>query len=178
MLFKGQNTYNINSCEIIEVFYNLRIDLDKLIVATNITKIILDVTTENQYSYKILQLFLNTLYTLSETEKPISLVTAIFKMRLLCILGFTPSVQNCVCCKGNKDLSCFSLRDNGFKCTACGKQDKSAISISKETKDAILYTILCPAKKLFSFSIPDQSITEFELVSKLFLNEKLEKEYK
>ena len=68
MLFKGQNTYNINSCEIIEVFYNLRIDLDKLIVATNITKIILDVTTENQYSYKILQLFLNTLYTLSESE--------------------------------------------------------------------------------------------------------------
>ena len=30
MMYKGSNTYNINSCETIEVFYNLRTDLDKL----------------------------------------------------------------------------------------------------------------------------------------------------
>ena len=30
ILFEGNNTYNINSCDIIEIFYNLRIDLDKL----------------------------------------------------------------------------------------------------------------------------------------------------
>ena len=29
MMYKGANTYNINSCETIEVFYNLRTDLDK-----------------------------------------------------------------------------------------------------------------------------------------------------
>lgn len=178
MLFKGQNTYTINSCETIEVFYNLRMDLDKLTAATNITKVILDVTTENQNSYKILQLFLNTLYTVSETDKPLSLVTSIFKLRLLTILGFAPNVKECVSCKEKEKLGYFSLRDNGFKCEPCGKQDKSAIHIMQETKDAIFYSVLCPAKKLFSFSIPEQSIRELELVSKLYLNEKLEKEYK
>ena len=64
-MYKGSNTYNINSCETIEVFYNLRMDLDKLKYAAHITKIIGDVTRENQNSYKILQLYLNTLYTLS-----------------------------------------------------------------------------------------------------------------
>ena len=29
-MYKGSNTYNINSCETIEVFYNLRVDYDKL----------------------------------------------------------------------------------------------------------------------------------------------------
>lgn len=178
MLFKGQNTYTMNSCETIEVFYNLRTDLDKLMAATNITKIISDVTTENQNSYKILQLFLNTLYTISETDKSIPLVTAIFKLRLLSIIGFTPNVKECVNCKEIQNLSYFSLRDNGFKCEACGKQDKSAIHMMSETKEACYYTMLCPAKKLYSFSIPEQSIRELELISKLYLNEKLEKEYK
>lgn len=177
MLFRGQNTYTMNSCETIEIFYNIRTDLDKLTSATNITKIILDVTMENQNSFKILQLFLNTLYTISETEKPISLVNSIFKLRLLSIIGFTPNINECVSCKTKDNLSYFSLKDNGFKCENCGRQDKGAIHMLPETKDAILYIIKCPAKKLFSFSIPEISIKELEIISKLYLNEKLEREY-
>ena len=93
MLYQGTNTYHINSCETIEMFYNLRTDLDKLKYASHITKIIYDVTNENENSYKILQLFLNTLYTISETDKNIDLVVSIFKLRLMCILGFTPSIR-------------------------------------------------------------------------------------
>ena len=37
---------------------------------------------------------------------------------------------------------------------------------------------MAPAKKIFSFNIPEDSIKELELFSKLYLNEKLEKEYK
>ena len=40
LMYKGVNTYNINSCETIEVFYNLRTDLDKLNKAIEITKIV------------------------------------------------------------------------------------------------------------------------------------------
>ena len=178
MLFKGQNTYNMNSCETIEVFYNLRMDLDKLTVATQITKIILDVTTENQNSYKILQLFLNTLYTISETDKPIPLVVATYKLRLVSLLGFTPNIKECVSCKTTDNLDFFSLKDNGFKCEACGRQDSDAIKMLPETKEGIQYSIVSPAKKLFSYTVPEQSIKELELISKLYLNEKLEKEYK
>ena len=34
------------------------------------------------------------------------------------------------------------------------------------------------AKKIFSFNVPEESIKELEIISKLYLNEKLEKEYK
>ena len=82
IMYKGANTYNINSCETIEVFYNLRTDLDKLNYAVYITKIIQEVTEENQNSYRILQLYLNTLYTLSETSKNSELIICIFKLKL------------------------------------------------------------------------------------------------
>ena len=178
MMYKGTNTYHINSCETIEIFYNIRTDLDKLKYAIHINKIIQDITEENENCYRILQLYLNTLYTISETDKNLDLVISVFKMRLLSTLGYTPRIMECTKCKEKDNLTKFSIRDNGFKCEACGRQDKSAIDMSESTKNAIKYVITAPPKKLFSFNLKDEGLEEFKLISKIYFNEKLEKEYK
>lgn len=178
ILYKGSNVYNINSCELIEVFYNIRIDLDKLKIAAYITKIINDVTTENQNSYKLLQLFLNTLYTISETDKDIEMVQSIFRLRLLKILGFTPNILQCTNCNSNDNLQYFSIRNNGFECAVCGKQDKSALQMSEATKVAIQYAFLAEPKKIYSCKLTDETVKELKLISKIYLEEKLEKNYK
>ena len=174
LMYKGANTYTINSCETIEVFYNLRTDLDKLNNAVYITKIIRDVTEENQNCYKILQLFLNTLYTLSETDKNPELVISVFKLKLLCYLGFTPRINECINCKQKENLQYFSLKDNGFKCGICAKQDKSCLNMSESTANAIRYIVMAPAKKLYSFNLKDESLNELKLITKLYFDEKLE----
>ena len=178
MIFKGANSYHINSCDTIEIFYPIRIDLDKLKYAAHITKIINDVTDENQNTYKILQLVLNTLYVISETDKNLSLVLSIFKLRLLCFLGFTPRIRECTNCKRNDKISYFSLESNGYKCVECGKVDKSCIQINEATVNAIKYIVMAPDKKIFSFNVSEESQKELELITKLYMNDKLEKEYK
>ena len=178
MLFKGNNTYTLNSCDTIEVFYNIRIDLDKLECAANITKIIQDVTDENQNTYKILQLYLNTLYVIAKTDMDLDFVISIFKLRLMCLLGFTPRIDSCVNCNTKENLHYFSLKDNGFKCENCGKQDTGTIQISESTKMAITYIIKAPAKKIFSFDMSEENKKQLEMISKLYTNLKLEKEYK
>lgn len=178
LMYKGTNTYHINSCETIEIFYNLRTDLDKLKYAIHINKIIQDITEENENCYRILQLFLNTLYTISETDKDKEFVLSVFKLRLLCILGFTPRTLKCTNCKEEKNLNKFSIRDNGFKCEICGRQDKSALDMSESTKNAIKYVISAPPKKIYSFNLKDESLKEFELIIKIYFNEKMEKEYR
>ena len=50
--------------------------------------------------------------------------------------------------------------------------------MSKSTEVAIKYIVTAPAKQLFSFNLKDESLKELELISKIYLNEKLEKEYK
>lgn len=177
LMYKGANTYNINSCETIEVFYKLRTDLDKLNYAVEITKIVKDVTEENQNCYKILQLFLNTLYTLSETDKDAELIMSIFKIKLLCFLGFTPRISECTNCKQKDELQYFSLKDNGFKCKICNKQDKGCLQMSESTASAIKYIVMAPAKKLYSFNLKAESLNELKLIAKLYFNEKLEKQY-
>ena len=178
LLYKSGNSYSINSCETIEVFYNIRTDLDKLKYAAHITKIINDVTTENQNTYKVLQLYLNTLYMISETDKNLSLINSIFTIRLLSIIGFRPVIDECKSCKTKDELNYFSFKESGLKCKICGKQDKGAIEINVTTKDAIRYIILADSKKIFAFEVPGESIKELEIISKIYLQDKLEKEYK
>lgn len=177
MIFKGTNTYTLNSCEPIEVFYNIRTDLDKLEYASNITKMIQEITDENQNTYKILQLYLNTLYVISETNLNLEFIISIFKLRLMCLLGFTPQIQECVQCKEKEELIYFSLKDNGLKCKNCGKIDTSSIEISNSTMQAIKYIIIAPAKKLYSFKLSEENQKQLSIIAKLYTNLKLEKEF-
>lgn len=178
IVYKGTSTYHINSSETIEMFYNLRTDLDKLKYAIHVNKIVQDVTDENENCYNILQLYLNTLYTISETDKDLDLTISIFKLKLLCLLGFTPRIMECVNCKQKEDLHFFSIRDNGLKCEACSRIDKSAINMSQSTANAIKYVVTAPSKKLFSFNLKNESLEEFKLIAKVYFDEKLEKVYK
>lgn len=177
LLYKGASSYHINSCEPIEIFYNLRLDIDKLTYASRVAKIVNDVTDENQNTYRILQLTLNTIYMISESDKDLDFIIAIFKIRLLSILGFRPIIDRCVNCKSKENLRYFSFRDSGFKCESCGRQDKGAMQISDTTIKAIRYIVMSDAKKIYSFELSNENKQELKLVSKIFLNDCLDKEY-
>lgn len=178
ILYKSQENYSINSCETIEMFYNIRIDLDKIKYAVHITKIIQDVTTENENTYKILQLYLNTLYIISETDRDMDFILSVFKIKLLCLLGFKPRIEACVECGQKDNIFHFSIRANGVKCEECFRQDKSTIAISISTWMALKFIVSAPSKKVFNFNLKDESLRELNLLSKVYFNEKLEKEYK
>ena len=150
ILYKGTGSYNINSCETIEIFYKIRQDLDKLNYSTYITKIIIDVTNENQNSYKILQLFLNTLYVISEELLNISLIIPIFKLRLVSTLGFMP----------NKSFFTKYMK------------------LSEGTEDIIKYVIMSEAKKIYNISASETVIKELEIWIDLYMEEVLENNYK
>ena len=64
------------------------------------------------------------------------------------------------------------------KCDKCGKLDGGAIELSQATINSIKYILGADSKKIFSFSISDEVLKELKLVSDLYFNEKLEKEYK
>lgn len=183
VLYEGNSDmYRLSSAEIIEVFYNLRIDIDKLLYATTMSQIMNDVCLEGDLCYKKLQLFLNTLYTLSETDKNVDFVFSVFEIRLLALLGFVPRLGTCLGCGKNvadiKDGKFFSIKDNGVKCEICSRLDKGAIKISEITYTSLLYILSSDAKKIFSFEIPDKDLEELKLLAQVYTNEKLEKEYK
>ena len=177
ILYHGPSSYSVNSCETIEVFYNIRTDLEKLNYAATICRMVYDVTDENQYTYQILQLLLNTLYMISETNEKLDFIYAVFQMRLMTYLGFTPQLGKCSICGTQNDISYFSIQNSGFECKVCGKTDKSALAITEDTFHALKYIVSAPAKKIFSFKVSEESLKELKLISKLYITDKLDKEY-
>lgn len=182
IIYKSANdNYSINSAEVIEVFYNLRIDIEKLNYATTISKIIYDVTQENEPAAQILQLFLNTLFVLSETDKNMDLVLSIFEIRLLAIIGFLPNVAKCTSCGApmleEMNEFYFSIKDDGVKCEVCQRLDKGIIHLSKTAFSAVIYVLSCDSKKVYSFEIPEEAVDELKLLSRIYTAQKLEKEY-
>ena len=178
IIYSGPSSYNLNQAEPIEAFYNIRNDLDKLSYASHIAKIVSDVTDENQFTYKILQLTLNTLYLISETDEDKDLILAVFQLKLMHLLGFTPHVTSCVNCGKKEDISHFSIRDSGYICKDCARQDPSAIKMIPDTYNAINYIIKADIKKVYSFKISEEGKKELELISNLYLNTTLDKNYK
>lgn len=182
VLYEGSNDmYKMSSAEVIEVFYNLRIDIEKLVYATTMSQIMNDVCLEEELCAKKLQLFLNALYILSETNKNLDFVYSVFCVRLLALLGYIPRLGACVVCGENATQigeKSFSIKDNGIKCAVCSRVDKGSIRISEVTYTSLLYILSSDAKKIFSFEIPRNDLVELKLLSDLYLTEKLEKEYK
>ena len=177
VIYKGVSSYNINSADPIEIFYNVRLDFDKLKVVSEVAKIASDVTDENQSSYKILQLVLNTIYMISESDYDLDFILSIYKLRLLSIIGFRPIVEHCCNCGNKENIKYFSFKDNGLKCDACGRQDKSAIEVSEATVKAIKFIIWADPKKIFSFNMSEENKAQLKLLTKVYLNNCLERVY-
>jgi DNA repair protein RecO (recombination protein O) len=180
ILFKGRNMYNINSCEVIEPFYNIRNDIIKLTYSAHILDIINDIVQENLPASRILQLLLNSLYMLAKTDKSPELIARIFEFRFLTIIGYAPCVSNCsVCGKKSKGDYFFSFNKCGFVCEdeACRAEDKFAIEIMPGTAKAITHIVHSPARELFSFELSPEVLKELGRISKKYLTDRLERDY-
>lgn len=180
MLFKGKDMFTVNSCDIIEPFYDIRNDITKLTYAAHIIDLINDAIQENQPAAKVLQLFLNTLYMLTKTEKSPELILRIFEIRFLSALGYAPYVGACIICgKGNFNDVSFSFKKCGFICRSgnCISNDIYAMDILPGTARTLYHIVYSRMEDLFNFNVSPEVLSELSKISKRYLRERMEKDY-
>ena len=148
VLYQNTGYFYLNSASVINTFYNLRVDLDKLQTVFELTKLINSVTDENQDCERILKLFLNTIYALDKIDKDKKLIVNAFKIKLFTLLGFAPRQDKCANCsksllESEEDFVYYNYVDNVFLCENCkGVGDsRSVIRLTKATFNAIFYVI-------------------------------------
>lgn len=175
ILYKGQSFYNINSGDVIDTFYDLRIDYDKLEYAFEISKMLNSLIEEDSECKNILPLFLNTLFVIKENKYDSKLIVSIFKLKLMTYLGYAPNIMRCSECNEdikdeNADDYYFIFATGGIICNKCfdklkpryGQElNKNMILLKESTLFALKYVILSDNKKLFSFKLSDSSQNEF-----------------
>lgn len=169
VLYKSKNFYYVNSAEVINTFYNLRVDFDKLTPIFELTRILNNVTDENQDTDNIMKLFLNTIYVIDKYDRDIDVLVSSFKIKLFQILGFAPRVYSCVNCENDLENNeiYYDYVSNTFYCKNCILNDKRRyIKISKATLIAIRYVLASDLKKMFFFELKESS--DFKLFGQVY----------
>ncbi len=178
MLFKGKELYNMSCCEVIEPNYEIRNDIFKLTYSSHILELISDNVQEGEPSGSILQLLLNTLYVIAKTDRSLDLVTRVFELRLMALLGYEPHVSSCINCNSTDDENMyFDLDNSGIVCAECVNPKGRVVPLLPGTVKALKYIMKISPQKLFSFSLSEQSIKELGIISRKYIKEHLGKEY-
>lgn len=180
VLYSGKDMYTVNSCEVLESFYEIRNDMVKLTYTAHFMDIVLEIIQENQSSPKLLQLLLNSLYMLAKTDKPPELVSRVFELRALSTAGYAPHVANCVIC-GQESLKTysFSFLMCGFICDReeCISRERLSIQLSTGAVRAIQHIIYARKEELFSFLLSEEVADELEHITRRYLRERLERDF-
>lgn len=191
VLYKGTNYYNINTAEVIDTFYNIRTDYEKLEKAYNILKIVSLLTYEEE-SKKILSLVLNTIYVLSNFDKDFKFIETVFKLKIISLIGFKPSVVSCKECnvkiKDDSKLKStdaklkeektylYNFATNNMICNECflkldDENKLEYIRINEAVYLAICFVLAEDTKKIYSFKLKQEKLNELErFVEKVYVN--------
>ncbi len=186
LLYKGTSFYHINSAEMLESFYSLKTDYEKLEKAYELTKALNKVAYENEDSEELLSLYLNTLFVLSKKEKEYRFIQSVFKLKSMCLIGYSPHLYICSKCskqtvsKENIIPTYYDKTSNSCECISCYEKSKKEEGyvgsryrqISDAVLIAILYIISSPIKKVFGFELKEKELKEFEIFANTFFIDK------
>lgn len=168
ILYDKGGMYILSSAEVIESFYDLTKDLDKLNLASEILNFINFTCDESEDLGDLLRIVLNTLYALVHYDKSLAMVKAVFYTKMCACLGLSPVVGMCVEC-GCTDFDRFSPSFGGSICADCASACPDAVTITPQTAQVMEYILNCDIKKMFSFKAAEEDFANVYILIKEFI---------
>ena len=137
-LFKGRESYNLNSGQVLHSFYRIGEDLDKYMAASYVLELTEKILPEELAQPRLYQLLLEFLEELELRKKKHGTLVMAYVVKALDILGNMPCLDQCACCgcsgeSPEKNLQLFSVEEGGMVCRTCGQQ------LRKENSRTLIY---------------------------------------
>lgn len=161
LLTESNGRYIVASASLIEGFYGLSANIERLSYATYSAEAAAALSPAPEDAKEIVPLLLNTFYLFANSQKNMRLIKCVFELRLLCLLGYAPELYGCVACGDTEELCFFSAAEGGIVCRSCGIIPDTQI-ITPDTLSAMRYVKDSDNKKAFSFTLSKSNIDEFE----------------
>lgn len=151
------------------VFFALRNDIVTLSLSQYLAELTSELAPREEEAGEFLSLLLNSLHLLSTANKERSLVKAVAELRMLTLSGYMPQIVGCSKCGVYESEKMFFDTFSGeIFCESCHPARKVS-EISSGALAAVRHICLSDANKIFSFSLPAQSLSELCSVSERYL---------
>lgn len=141
VLKKQKDMFSISQGESIKSFYNISQDLESFSYSSFITKLVENNIFEGQTNNRLFELFVKTLFLLSENVEEKLYLLDIFLLKFVDFMGYKPELNRCVSCGKNYDRFIdFSVKKGGVLCHNCIKE-KNLIKVDKSTISLMQYIL-------------------------------------
>ncbi len=181
VIFMGSKTPSLLQVDLIESFYNLRLDYDTLSYAQYFAEMANKLILSNVNCDDFIRLLYVALTNLTKTNINIDLVKIIFELKFLELMGIYPAHNFCGNCNNSVDsasgkvffdingLLCYNCRQNHFEKTIF--IDASVVYVLNFINEADI-------KKVFNFSVSEQTIALLKKCNKLFIDANISENFK
>lgn len=155
-LYKGRDKYIINDAQPVEVFFDLRRDIERLSLAQYFCELTMSLAPEEAPAGDFLRLVLNALHFLAKGSRPNLILKSVVEMRMLSFAGYMPDLVGCDGCgEYEAEPMYFLPRSGKIECPRCHKSSgELATALPPGVLTALRHTIYADFDKLFSFQLP------------------------
>ena len=168
-LYKGKDAYVIDSARPIEMFFDLRQDIERLSLAQYFAQLTYFLGSEEQPSHEMLRLLLNALHLLCKGGRNTALLKATLELRMLCLGGYMPDLLACYRCGTfESDQMFFDVEEGVIYCKDCFRNH--ALTAPLGVIAALRYICLTEdIGKVFSFRLSDENAAVLADISEKYL---------
>ena len=177
-LYKTKDTYIIDEAEPIELFFELRNDLEKLSLAQYFSELVITLVQEDEPAEEYLRLILNSLHFLAKDKMPVEQVKAITELRIMCIAGFMPNLIACDRCgEYETETMYFDVDDGLLYCENCVPSDM-IFQLDIGLVKALRHIAFSDFEKIYSFKMEEYALPDLSYITEKYLLSKLQRNFK
>ncbi|MBC8610174.1 Recombination protein O [uncultured Ruminococcus sp.] len=182
-IFQGKKYDTVNSAEVIHSFYNIRLDVAKLSLATYFCDLTNYLSPQKDSSWVSLRFLLNTLALLEDDKREMELLKCIFELKMLSFSGFMPNLVCCADCQAYEtDPMYFLPIEAKLICADCIEKYKNSGLLKYTLTPPVLYAmrhiIYAEDAKLFQFNLKGDSLKQLEFITENYVLIQTEQRFK
>ncbi len=179
LLNQKKEVYKVQEATPIEIFFNLRSDIEKLSLAQYFCELCLCLVPEEEPAGDYLKIVLNALSFLADGKRDFYQLKAVTELRLMTIAGYAPDLVACEGCGVFEACDFYFDPQSGLLyCHECKPQIVGLLPINADILAALRHIVYADVSKLFHFTLSGGGFKTLSQVTERFVTVQTERKYK
>lgn len=166
----GTGLGTLQQGEMISSMRLIREDIFKTGYASYIVEL-LDKGTDEKIRNPFLFELLNQTLNYINDDNDIDIITNIFEMKMLNVIGLYPVLNECAICGSKDGRFAFSMRENGLICHRCYEKDKYHLPTSQAAIKLLRLFYYFDLSRLGTISVKDDTKKELRKIISMYYDE-------
>lgn len=166
----GKGLGTLQQGEIISSLRGIKEDIFKTAYATYLVELVDRSTQNNEPNPFLFELLFQSLNYISDDYDP-AIITHIFEMKMLHVLGLYPELRQCAVCGNTEGKFGFSIKENGLICHRCMDKDPHHLPLSPGAIKLLRLFYFFDLNRLGKISVKDETKKELKQAIDLYYEE-------